>query len=98
MGNLQRKRRRSATAETSPRRQFRRRASATTTEDAAPLKPPDQTEMQTAVLEKISNLMQRTRTIESYVCAVFITKRDSSVVYGTFPCQQLCKESGAAFS
>ena len=70
----------------------------TTTEDAAPLGRPDQTEMQ----EKVLALMERTRTVESYVYEDFITKRHSteatSMVSGTRWCLQPCKESDAAFS
>ena len=35
----------------------------------------DQTEMQTIMLEKILNLVERTRTIEHFVYEVFITNR-----------------------
>ena len=54
-----------------------------------------------SMLEKIFNLTERTRTIESYVYEVFVAKRDSteatSMVSRTRQCLQLCKES-AAFS
>ena len=86
----------------SVRRKLRQRASATTTEDAAPLGLSHQTEVLTTMLGKILNLMETTRTIESCVYVVFVTRRDSteptSMVSRIRQCQQLCKESVAAFS
>ena len=67
MGNWQRERRRSATAETPPGRHLRQQASATTTEDAAPLRPLNQTEMQPTVLEKILNLQSWAAKRSPYV-------------------------------
>ena len=43
-----------------------------------PLGPPDQKEIQTTMLETILNLMQRARTIESYVYEVLVINRDST--------------------
>ena len=102
MDSWQRKKRRSATAETRPGRQLRQRVSTTTTEGAASLGPQHQTVMQTTVVETILNLMERARTIESCACEVFVTSRDSteetSKVSRARRCQRTRKESGAAFS
>ena len=93
IGLWERKRRRSAKTQTPPGRQLRQRVSATTTDDAAPFGPQNQTEMQTTMVEKTLNLMERTRAI--YIYEVCITNRNSteatSMVPGTHPCQQLCK-------
>ena len=68
------KTRRSAKAETPPGPQLHQRASTTTTVDAVPCGTPNQTEMQTNMLEEVHNYTERTRTIESDVrCTKYLS-------------------------
>ena len=83
--NWQRKRRRSAEAETSLGCQLRQRVSATPTQNAARLEPETLTETQTIKLRESLNCTERTRTIDPYV-------------FATSTSQHFCTDSGTAFS